>query len=340
VLSKPVGIMLELRDNHGRPLNYLRLAIIDRCNLRCFYCMPEEGIKYMQREELLSYEEMERLITVMAGMGVDKVRITGGEPFLRKDLMTFLKTIRNIKGIEQINITTNGVYTKEYIDELKALDITNINLSLDTLDKEKFFKMTRRDAFDEVMSTFHALLAEGFNVKINAVAVSEQSEEDIYQLGMLSRDYPVSVRFIEEMPFNGQSNELQTIQWTYKNIHKLFHDRVPGLSLLKAKPSSTSTEYSADGHKGTIGIIPAYSRTFCGQCNRIRITARGMLKTCLYDEGVLDIKHMLRAGISETNLKKALMGAFNSRAKDGFEAESRNAKDKGGASESMSMIGG
>jgi len=331
--------MLELRDNHGRPLNYLRLAIIDRCNLRCFYCMPEEGIQYMKREELLSYEEMERLVSLMAGMGINKVRITGGEPFLRKDLMSFLKRIRQTEGIEQINITTNGVFTEQYIDDLKALGITNINLSLDTLDKDKFFKMTRRDSFDTVMSTFHALIREEFTLKINAVAVSDQSEEDLYNLGMLSRDYPVSVRFIEEMPFNGQSKTAPSIRWDYKSIYKIFQDRVPGLTLVAPKPHATSTEYSAPGHKGTIGIIAAYSRTFCGQCNRVRITARGQLKTCLYDEGVLDLKNLLRSGISDTALQKTLLGAFNSRAKDGFEAEARRITNHD-TSESMSMIGG
>jgi len=331
--------MLELRDNHGRPLNYLRLAIIDRCNLRCFYCMPEEGIQYLKREELLTYEEMERITGTLAGMGISKVRITGGEPFMRNDIIPFLTRLKNIEGIEQINITTNGVFTRKYIDDLKKLGITNINLSLDTLDKEKFFQMTRRDEFDEVMKTFHALIDEGFNVKINAVAVGDQTEDGLYELGMLSKNHPVSVRFIEEMPFNGQPGESPSIRWNHKAIYEIFKARVPGLQALPSKPNSTSVDYSAPGMAGSIGIIAAFSRTFCGQCNRIRITARGVLKTCLYDDGVLDLKALLRGGAGDEEIQQAFLKAFGSRAKDGYEAEARS-KDQGDRSESMSLIGG
>src|SRR5690606_25744259 len=166
-------------DNHGRPINYLRLAVTDRCNLRCFYCMPEEGIRYLPKKELLTYEEMERLAQVLAGMGVNKIRITGGEPFMRKDLINFLWRLSGIKGIEQISITTNGVLTGPYIAELKAMGIASVNLSLDTLDRDRFRAITRRDALEDVLECFHLLMEHNIPTKINAVVMDGKNTEDI-----------------------------------------------------------------------------------------------------------------------------------------------------------------
>jgi len=326
-------------DNHNRPITYLRLSVTDRCNLRCFYCMPAEGIKYLPQREVLTYEEMLRISELLAGMGVNKIRITGGEPFVRKGLINFLWKLSEIEGIDEINLTTNGVLTAQHVGELKAMGIASVNLSLDTLDKERFHQITRRDSFDKVMDCFHQLVGSGIQTKINTVVMDGQNTEDIIPLAELTRQYPVSVRFIEEMPFNGEGSHYPVLVWTHKKIVEKLRSQYPELQKIPDGPHSTSYNYQIPGHQGTVGIIAAFSRTFCGSCNRIRMTAQGTLKTCLYDDGVLDIKKIMREGASNEELKAAFLSAFRSRAKDGYEAEQR--RDTGKAvSESMSTIGG
>ena len=329
----------QITDNHGRPINYLRLAVTDRCNLRCFYCMPEEGIKYLPKKHLLSYEEMERLIRLLAKMGINKIRITGGEPFLRRDLIDFMQTISEIDGIQELNITTNGVLTEQYIPRMIAMGVKAVNLSLDTLDKERFKTITRRDEFDKVMHCLNALIESGMRTKINMVVMAGQNTEDIIPLAKLTENAPVDVRYIEEMPFNGEGLRNTEFTWNYRQILSTLTQQYPDIEQLVSKPNSTSTNYQVPGHQGTLGIIAAFTRNFCGSCNRIRITAQGTLKTCLYDNGVLDIKQLMRAGAKDGELAKALLGAFNSRAKDGYEAEKRR-KNNSPVTESMSTIGG
>ncbi|MBX2962554.1 MAG: GTP 3',8-cyclase MoaA [Cyclobacteriaceae bacterium] len=329
----------KLYDNHGRVINYLRLAVTDRCNLRCFYCMPEQGITYLPKKELLTFEEIERLVALMASMGISKVRITGGEPFVRTDLMKLIWKIVTTSGIQDVHLTTNGVLTAPYIDELKALSIASVNLSLDTLDKKRFHEITRRDEFDKVMKTFQNLIRHAIPVKINAVVMDGKNIEDILPLIDLTKNNPVSVRFIEEMPFNGAGNHYPQLQWTYKKILDYIRLHHPTLQKINDPDSSTAYHYAIPGYQGDIGIIAAFSRTFCGSCNRIRLTAKGMLKTCLYDDGVLNIRDLIRSGSSDEEIKDRLLQAFAQRPKDGFEAES-NRHNHQPASESMSTIGG
>lgn len=326
-------------DNHGRPINYLRLAVTDRCNLRCFYCMPVEGITYLPKKALLSYEEMEKLIRILATMGITKVRITGGEPFVRRDLIGFLERITQIEGIHEVHLTTNGVFTAAYIPALRQMGISSVNLSLDALDRERFYKITRRDNFEKVMDTFHQLLDYQIPTKINAVIMGKHNTEDIIPLALLTEKYPVSVRYIEEMPFNGEGKRSAETLWNYCQILQVLQNHFPSLQKTEDDANSTSINYKVSDHAGTIGIIPAFSRTFCGSCNRIRITAQGTLKTCLYDEGVLDLKALLRGKVNNEKIKEVLVNAFQNRAKDGFEAEEQR-KSKKPAIESMSTIGG
>jgi molybdenum cofactor biosynthesis protein A len=328
-------------DNHNRPINYVRLAVTDRCNLRCFYCMPETGIKYLPKLALLSYEEMERLLTILAQMGITKVRITGGEPFVRRDLVPFMQRVSKIVGIEQIHLTTNGVFTADYLPELKAMGIASVNLSLDTLDNQRFKEITRRDDFAKVMQTFEGLLAYNIPTKINAVIMAGKNTEDIIPLTELTRQYPVSVRFIEEMPFNGEGlREEEPLEfWNYRRILAKLQAHYPQIYKIPDGNYSTSYNYAIPNHQGTVGIIAAFSRTFCGTCNRIRVTAQGTLKTCLYDDGVLDIKKLMRNGATDEDLAEALLYAFQHRPKDGFEAEQQRA-NHAPVSESMSTIGG
>ncbi|MDQ3395445.1 MAG: GTP 3',8-cyclase MoaA [Bacteroidota bacterium] len=328
-----------LYDNHGRPLNYLRLAVTDRCNLRCFYCMPIKGVKYLPKDQLLTYEEMERTVKVMASMGITKVRITGGEPFVRQGLMDFMWRLREIKGLEEINLTTNGVLTGPYIPELKRLGISSVNLSLDTLNKESFYKITYKDELEKVLDSMQQLLAYNIPVKINAVVMEGKNTDQLQPLIELTKNNKVDLRFIEEMPFNGSGQYYTRLQWDHVKILESIKSLYPDLQKAKDPTSSTAYNYSIPGHKGKVGIIAAFSRTFCGTCNRVRLTSEGKLKTCLYDEGVLDLKKVLREGVSDESLKQLFLQVFNYRAKNGFEAESRRTLSAG-VSESMSTIGG
>jgi molybdenum cofactor biosynthesis protein A len=328
-----------LYDNHNRLINYVRLAVTDRCNLRCFYCMPEEGIQYVPKQELLTYEEMVRTIRLLVNLGIEKVRITGGEPFVRRDMMDFLRTISQMEGLRKINITTNGTLTTPHVPELKALGINSINLSLDTLDKKRFFEITRRDVFDEVMACFYALVESGIDTKINAVVMDGQNIDDLIPMAMLTKDFPVSVRFIEEMPFNGEGSHYPVLRWHHRAILEHLQNYFPTIEKIPDPPHSTAYHYQIPGHQGNIGIIAAYSRTFCGTCNRIRLTPQGGLKTCLYDEGVFNVRDLIRAGASDTQIQDTFIEALGNRARDGWEAE-KSRKFGAPVSESMSTIGG
>ncbi len=331
--------MSVLYDNHNRPITYLRLAVTDRCNLRCFYCMPEEGIHYLPKKELLTFEEIERLISLAASLGISKIRLTGGEPFVRTDLMKLIRTIVKIPGINDLHLTTNGVLTAPHVAELKQLGIASVNLSLDTLDKTRFKEITRRDEFEPVMNTLNLLLEHKIKVKINAVVMDGKNIDDIVPLIELAKNNAVDVRFIEEMPFNGEGNHYPILVWTHIKIKQYIQKHYPSLYKVKDDDFSTSYNYRVPGYEGSVGIIAAFSRTFCGTCNRIRVTAQGELKTCLYDNGVLNLKDMMRLGKDNESIKQSLLQAFRSRPKDGFEAEEKRTNHKP-VTESMSTIGG
>ena len=327
-----------LIDNHGREINYLRLAVTDRCNLRCFYCMPENGIKYMNRKDLLSFEEMTRLIRVFGDLGVSKIRITGGEPFVRKGIMSFLKGISELETIKEINITTNGTFTVEQIPALERMGIKSVNLSLDSLDSQRFFDITRRDLFDQVMTTYRKLVDSKIRVKTNMVVMDGRNIEDIYPMLELTKHDDVSVRFIEEMPFNGTEGQGNATIWPAKKIMTYIEEKYTHQKMVDP-PASTSLNYKIPGYVGSFGIIPAYTRTFCGSCNRIRLTPQGTLRTCLYGEGQVNFRDLIRGGVTDEVLGDHLIKVVGKRAKDGFEAEkSRSATVP--VSESMATIGG
>lgn len=328
-----------LKDNHGRTINYLRLAVTDRCNLRCFYCMPEEGIDWLARKEILTFEEMLRLCALLVNMGIDKIRITGGEPFVRTDIMKLLWSISKLPGLNQLTLTTNGVLTAPLVPELKRMGIRSVNLSMDTLDRNRFFAITRRDELPKVLNTLDALISHGIDVKLNAVVMGEKNAQDILPLVELTKDLPVSVRFIEEMPFNGGDVHIDSLHWNYQRIMTLIAEKFPAIKKIPDGPFSTSYNYQIPGHRGKVGVIAAYSRTFCGTCNRLRVTPQGMLKTCLYDNGVLNIKEIIRSETGDEKLLAALLHAINHRAKNGWEAEQLR-KDAMPVHESMATIGG
>jgi len=328
-----------LFDKHGRVINYLRLAVTDRCNLRCFYCMPEEGIKYVERSALLTYEEMFTIINLLAKHGVTKLRITGGEPFLRKGMFEFLESISRIKNLHKIHITTNGTLTAGRVADLKRIGIASINLSLDSLDKTRFYDMTRRDQLDTVLATLEELLAHDIKTKINCVVMDGKNIDDIIPMVELAKDKPIDVRFIEEMPFNGTGDHPANLVWTMDHTMEHIKKKYPKLEKIKDENNSTSFNYHIPGFSGNVGFIAAYSRLFCGSCNRIRITPQGLLKTCLYDNGIFNIRDLMRQGATDKELILALTSALSHKAKDGFEAE-RNRGKHNLVTESMATIGG
>lgn len=326
-----------LYDNHGRHINYLRLAVTDRCNLRCFYCMPEHGIDYIDRSELLTYEEMERLLLIFADLGIDKLRITGGEPFVRKGMMEFLEKIAHSVPLREINITTNGTFTTNYVERIKKAGIGSVNLSLDSLNAGRFYRITRRDMFDEVMDTFHKMLRYDLRVKINMVVMEGKNTEDIYPMIELTKQHPVSVRFIEEMPFNGTEGQGNTTFWPERKILDHIKKEYTSVEKIADPAHSTSKNYRISGYAGTFGTIAAYTRTFCGSCNRIRLTPQGTLRTCLYGEGKVNFRDLMRSGASDREIGDQLKNTLQKRAIDGFQAEEQRRKS---VSESMATIGG
>ncbi len=327
-----------LKDNYGRVINYLRLAVTDKCNLRCFYCMPAEGIDWAARKELMSYEEMLRICTLLVNMGIEKIRITGGEPFVRKDIMPFLAELSKQPLLKELTLTTNGVLTAPLIPELKRMGIRSINLSLDSIDRERFFAITRRDELPRVLETLQTALKHGMQVKINAVVMADKNIADIIPLVQLTKDLPVAVRFIEEMPFNGVGQQ-HAIAWDHVRILEEIRDTYPSIQKIPDPVYSTSYNYRIPGHMGSVGIIAAYTRSFCGTCNRLRLTPKGVIKTCLYDGGGLNIKDKLREGLTDAELSTHLRATIASKAIDGKAAESKRAAENP-VHESMTTIGG
>ncbi|NAS13218.1 GTP 3',8-cyclase MoaA [Poritiphilus flavus] len=326
-----------LIDNHNRQINYLRLAVTDRCNLRCNYCMPSEGINFEKREKLLSIDELSELAAILVEQGIDKIRITGGEPFVRKDLIVLLRKLAALEGLKDISVTTNATLIGPYIDELKELGIMNVNVSLDAINKETFKSVTRRDLYDTVYGNLTRLISEGFNVRINFIALENQNTQDIIPMLELMKHYPVSVRFLEEMPFNGGSKNFTAITWDYKRILEHIRSAYPDFKKLVSPKTSTSINYQINGHKSTFGLIPSFSRTFCGSCNRLRITATGDVITCLYGKPVTNLRDIMRSPASTENVKEAILKAIGSRARTGFEAQqNHNAVFEN----SMTSIGG
>tara|TARA_R110001583_G_scaffold41753_1_gene132704 strand:+ start:41768 stop:42667 length:900 start_codon:yes stop_codon:yes gene_type:complete len=299
--------------------------------------MPEEGINFAKSDKLFTIDELVKLSEIVVSQGIDKIRITGGEPFVRKDLMVLLRRLSKLDGLNDISVTTNATLIGPYIDELKELGIKNINVSMDAINRETFERITRRNQYDVVYNNMIRLITEGFNVRINFIALEGQNTDDILPMLELTKHYNVSVRFLEEMPFNGGSKEFQSIKWDFKTI--LEHIRVehPEYYKLESPKTSTSINYKIPGFKGTFGVIPSFSRTFCGSCNRLRITATGDVITCLYAKASANLRDIMRADNVDSNIRAEILKAVGSRAKTGFEAQE---KYKDVFSNSMTSIGG
>jgi len=299
--------------------------------------MPAEGINFAKKDTLFSIDELSRLSKILVSQGVDKIRITGGEPFVRKDLMVLFRSLSEMDGLKDISVTTNATLIGPYIDELKELGIKNINVSMDAINRETFERITRRNQYDTVYNNMIRLITEGFNVRINFIALQGQNTDDILPMLELTKHYEVSVRFLEEMPFNGGSKTFDSIVWDYKRILEYIKNAYPDYRMLESPKTSTSINYQIPGFKGTFGVIPSFSRTFCGTCNRLRISATGDVITCLYAKASMNIRDILRSENSEEKVKEQILKAVGSRAKTGFEAQQ---KYDGVFDNSMTSIGG
>ena len=328
--------MASLTDKYGRTLDYLRLSVTDRCNFRCYYCMPEEGVNFAARKDLLTFEEMHTLCEVFCHLGVSKIRITGGEPFVRSGIMPFLQKLSVVPGLDEITITTNGTLLQKQLPALKAMGIRKVNLSLDSLDRARFFGITRRDSFEEVYACIFAMLDAGFEVKLNCVLAANKNTQDIIPFVELTRHYPLSVRFLEEMPFNGSSS-FDEGNWNYQDILNHIKTRYPQIEELPNGPNSTSINYRVPSYRGSFGIIPSFSRTFCGTCNRIRLSATGELRTCLYGAPAANLRDVLRQGATLAELETVITDAVAARYLNGYDAEAANQKS---VHDSMSVLGG
>lgn len=295
-------------DGYGRTIDYIRISVTDRCNQRCVYCMPEEGVAPVAHDDILTYDEILRLAEVFAGLGVRKVKLTGGEPLVRRNIEILTAGLREIPGIREVTLTTNGMALAGKMKALAAAGIGGINLSLDTLDPDVFEKITRRRALDEVMRGFHAALAyPQIPLKVNCVPMGLPGQ-NVAEVARLAKEYPVHVRFIEMMPIGlGGNFDFQSEDSLLHLLADRYGEYQPYEERLGNGPGHY---YSFLGFRGKIGFISALSHKFCDSCNRVRLTSQGYLKTCLqYDMGT-DLRKLLRNGADNEVLRQAAAEAI------------------------------
>ena len=323
-------------DGHGRNIDYLRISVTDRCNLRCRYCMPPEGVEWLEHSEMLTYEEILRLCRLFASLGIRRVRLTGGEPLARRDLDRLVRGIRDIPGIESISLTTNGLLLSQQLPVLLDAGLTAINLSLDTLDRDQYADIVRRDAFDDAIAGLRAALAvPGLRVKLNCVLLGE-NDDQLVPLAALARDRDLAVRFIEMMPIGlGASRPLRSEDQVRAMLEAAFGPLTPCHGVYGAGPSHY---LKPQGFQGHIGFISAMTHQFCDQCNRVRLTATGFLKTCLQYETGADLRCLLRGGADDEAILEAIRLALKHKpARHHFNDMGHQGSDE---THNMHQIGG
>lgn len=320
-------------DQYGRNIDYIRISITDLCNLRCIYCMPEEGVQKLCHDDILSYMEIFRLCTQFAKLGIRKIKITGGEPLVRKDVSCLIQQLYTIEGIEEITLTTNGVLLDEQIEDLYKAGITHINVSLDTLKPDIFTSLTRQPSVDKVLKGIHHALRLGIHVKVNVLLIKGINDKDLMNMVDLAKNELLHVRFIELMPIGiGRTMKGVSEDEIKQQIEQTYGKMTPTYEKLGNGPSSY---YKIEGFKGSIGFISALSHTFCESCNRIRLTADGFLKPCLqYDTG-LDVRPFLQGDTDslKQHIEETIYGKPRAHA---FEETSKEHKEQ----RLMSNIGG
>lgn len=290
-----------MKDIFNRNIDYIRISITDRCNLRCVYCMPEEGITLIEHEKLLTYEEIVRLCRNFAKVGISKVKITGGEPLIRRDISKLIKSIKDIEGIDNVTLTTNGILLENMIDDLVKAGLDAVNISIDTLNPEKFKEITRVGDVNNVLRSIDKCLSyENLKVKINCVPIKGEKEDEILNMVKLAKDKNLSVRFIEIMPI-GLGRNIKG--YTDDEIKEIIERNIGHLTEYNGRlGNGPSTYYSLENFKGKIGFISAVNHKFCDSCNRVRLTSEGFLKKCLQYETGSDLKVLLREGKSDEEI--------------------------------------
>ncbi|MEM1484223.1 GTP 3',8-cyclase MoaA [Oscillospiraceae bacterium PP1C4] len=293
-----------MTDKQNRNIDYLRISVTDRCNLRCVYCMPAEGVEPVAHSDILTFEEILRICKSAAVLGIRKIKLTGGEPLVRKGVVGLVRNIKSIDGIEQVTMTTNGILLGGMADELKAAGLDAVNISLDTLDSVQFGKMTRREGLEQVLAAIDHSLELGMHVKINCVPIKELGEEQIVSMASLAKDRPLDVRFIELMPIGlGSAFTGVSTEEIKRVLARTYGELIPYNGVCGNGPASY---LSIAGFAGKIGFISAISDRFCANCNRIRLTATGFLKLCLhYDQGI-DLRGLLRSGVTDEELTRVI----------------------------------
>jgi cyclic pyranopterin phosphate synthase len=306
--SLPLTPNRDLVDTFGRRHNNLRISVTDRCNLRCTYCMPEE-VTFLDRTELLTFEEIARFVRIAATLGVDKVRLTGGEPLLRRDLPRLVAQIAAIPGIVDIGLTTNGLLLAPQARALADAGLRRINVSLDTLDRGRFRLLSRRDGLEQVLAGLAAAESAGFDpIKLNAVILRDINDRDVGPLARFARDHGHEMRYIEYMPIGADAWERKKV-FTAAEILEVVEDEVgPLLPATETDPSSPATEYRYLDGGGRIGVIGSVSRPFCATCNRIRLTAEGKLRNCLFAKDEIDLRPLLRGNSSDETIAARIVG--------------------------------
>lgn len=298
---------MALQDRFGRLHDNLRISVTDRCNIRCLYCMPETDVQWQPKEEILSFEEIERVARVAAGLGVTKLRITGGEPLIRKNLAGLIERLAGIPGIGDIALTTNGVLLPIHARPLYEAGLRRLNIHLDTLDRVRFEQITRRDELVRVLDGIHLARSLGFKIKINAVAMKHVTDQDIVPLARFGRELDIPIRFIEFMPLDAQGMWDRSKVLLQDTMMEMLGREICSLHAVPdADPRAPATEFRFADGIGEIGFISSVSKPFCMSCNRIRLTADGNLRYCLFAIEEMDVKALLRQGASDSDLADAI----------------------------------
>jgi cyclic pyranopterin phosphate synthase len=293
-----------LVDSFGRVHTSLRISVTDRCNVRCFYCMPEAGVQFIPREEILSFEEIERFVRIAVRLGINKVRVTGGEPLVRKDLAVLIRRLATIPGMDDLALTTNGVGLAELAEPLYAAGLRRLNVHLDTLDRARFRQITRRDDLDRVLEGIAVAKRLGFSpIKLNVVAVKNLVEPDVAPLARFGREHGFEVRFIEFMPLDAQGIwDRGKVLFASDIIATLSREIAPLIPIADAGGRAPALEYEFADGIGRVGFIASVSRPFCANCNRLRLTSDGKLRYCLFAIEEDDVKGMLRGGADDEDI--------------------------------------
>jgi len=295
-----------LKDKFRRTIDYMRISITDRCNLRCVYCMPSQGVVPLEHREILSYEEVTRVVRVASGIGVRKIRLTGGEPLVRKNIADLIRSIRNIPAIDDLSLTTNGIFLERHAEELADAGLGRVNISLDSLRPEKYREITRGGEIGSVLRGIKAAEKAGLSpVKINMVPVRGFNEDEVKDFAQMTLDTPYQVRFIEFMPFSAQ-NEWNPGRFISTDEMMAMVEELGVLSPVRLRKSGPAIYYRLDGATGVVGFISPISNHFCGECNRLRLTADGKLRPCLFSETEIDLKPALRAKADDSEIERLL----------------------------------